>query len=169
MWSQGEKELMKMEYTKDNGLSAKALKNLKRNELFRRIELGLMPIPPLKRSTVAVVLDPERIEPVACKVDGKNVIRLRYIVTVSPEHKYDTGERAVIADARTSEAIDAYLRENINIVDIRVSCRGKDIIYKIEPFYQRPKIIDLPVVYDDNITPDAVCDVITEASSKQDI
>jgi hypothetical protein len=125
-----------MEDNKDKGLSAKAVKNLERNEYLRRIEWGLEPIPPLKYSTYAA-FDAEKIEPVKeeKEINGKKVLKFKfkYIIGVS-DPPWEIGVLELIVDAKTSAKIDAYLSEVINVLDIQILRTPKGIRYKIEPF-----------------------------------
>jgi hypothetical protein len=113
-------------------LNAKAEENLRRNEFLRRRELGLEPIPPLHQSTLAI-FDPERVQPVREEVNGKIVLKFRYIVYAPPMYEYDKGEHEVTVDTKTSAQIDEYLSNGITMLEIKVSCRRNDVRYKIEP------------------------------------
>src|SRR5690349_14088082 len=101
-------------------LSAKAQRNLERNELFRRVQLGIDTIPVLKGINSDVTLYAERIEPVVQEIHGRRTKMLRYLVTIPPQKPCDTGERAIIAYVATSAVLDSYLREGIDSVSIRV-------------------------------------------------
>lgn len=119
----------------NKGLSAKALKNLKRNEYLRRFELGLEPIPLLEYSGYAV-FDAELIEPVSDekKIDGKTILefRFKYIVTVQAP-PWEIRLRELTVDSKTSAKIDAYVSEGTNVLDVQILRTPKGIRYKIKP------------------------------------
>jgi hypothetical protein len=121
----------------NKGLSAKALKNLKRNEYLRRFELGLEPIPLLEYSGYAV-FDAELIEPVRVneQVDGNNVLKFKFTYTISYglAPPWEIGLYKLTVDSKTSAKIDAYLSEGTNVLDIEILRTPKGIRYKIQPF-----------------------------------
>ncbi|MFL6421996.1 MAG: hypothetical protein ACJ71R_00210 [Nitrososphaeraceae archaeon] len=128
----------KMEDNKDKGLSAKALKNLKRNEFFRKFECGLEEIPPLEHSIQGAIFDAERIEPKIEKeqVDGNNVLKFKftYIISYGLAPPWEIGLHKLTVDSKTSAKIDAYLSEGTNVLDVQILRTPKGIRYKIEPF-----------------------------------
>jgi hypothetical protein len=127
-----------MQDTENKGVSAKALKNLERNEFFRRFEWGLEEIPALEYSTQAAIFDVERIEPETEneQVDGKNVLKFKftYIIRDGLAPPWVIGLHKLTVDSKISAKIDAYLSEGTNVLDVQILRTPKGIRYKIEPF-----------------------------------
>jgi hypothetical protein len=127
-----------MEDSENKKLSAKALKNLQRNEFFRRFEWGLQEIPPLEYSIQGAIFDAERIEPKIEKeqVDGNNVLKFKftYIISDGLAPPWVIGLHKLTVDSKTSAKIDAYLSEGTNVLDIQILRIPKGIRYKIQPF-----------------------------------
>jgi hypothetical protein len=119
-------------------LSAKALKNLERNEYLRRFECGLEEIPRLEHSIQGAIFDAERIEPEIEKeqVDTKNVLKFKftYIISDGLAPPWVVGLHKLTVDSKTSAKIDAYLSEGTNVLDIQILRTPKGIRYKIQPF-----------------------------------
>jgi hypothetical protein len=137
MRSQREKELKQMENSEEKGLSAKALKNLKRNEFLRRLECGLEDIPTLEHSIQGAIFDAERIMPERNEkeVNGNKVLKFKFTYIVgdvnTPPWMNELFKLTV--DSRMSAKIDEYLSEGTNVLDIQILRTPKGIRYKISP------------------------------------
>ena len=126
-----------MEDNEKKVLSAKALKNLKKNEFLRRLEWGLEDIPPLEHSIQGAIFDAERIMPEReeKEVGGNKVLKFKFTYIVgdvnTPPWMNELFKLTV--DSRISAKIDAYLSEGTNVLDIQISRTPKGVRYKISP------------------------------------
>jgi hypothetical protein len=108
-------------------LSQKAIENLNRNEESRRKDSKFAKLQHGEKATW--YFDAEKMEPVESEFNGKKTIRYQYAVTDpnTSEEKYFTVSK------RTSEILDAYLRDGKNLLKIQRIGAGKDTQYLINP------------------------------------
>jgi hypothetical protein len=108
-------------------LSQKAIENLNRNAELRKKDSKYAK---LESGESAVwYFNAEKIEPIEAEFNGKKSMRYQYVVTDpnTSEEKYFP------ASKRTSELIDAYLRESKTILKIQRIGTGKDTQYIVVP------------------------------------
>jgi hypothetical protein len=108
-------------------LSQKAIENLNRNEELRRKDSKFASLQPGEKTIW--YFDAEKMETVESEFNGKKTIRYQYTVADpnTSEEKYFTVSK------RTSEILDAYLRESKNLLKIQRIGAGKDTQYVINP------------------------------------
>lgn len=117
----------KQEQKIERSLSQKAIENLNRNAELRRKDSKFASLQPGEKATW--YFDAEKMESVESEFNGKKTMRYQYAVTNpnTSEAKYFTVSK------RTSEILDAYLREGKNLLKIRRIGAGKDTQYLINP------------------------------------
>jgi hypothetical protein len=110
-------------------LSDKAKENLRRNEESRKKDSKYVKFQPGEKMTLH--FDPEKMEPVEVKFDGKKNTRYQYAVT-DPEDP-EQPEKFFTVSKRNSVQIDTFLAEGQSILKVDRIGAGKDTRYIIRP------------------------------------
>lgn len=111
-------------------LSEEARKNLERNSELWRAESVYIKLEDGEERVLQ--FNPEKIK----QVEGQYGIRIQYMV-IDPNYA-DKGEKKLEAGKKTSNDIDAQLRQGIRLLKIKRLGSGTDTKYSIAPAVKQP-------------------------------
>ena len=116
---------IKQEQKEETKLSATALENLNKNMELWKAESQYVKIE--DGETRILQFNPERIK----HVEGQYGVRIQYLV-IDPNYS-DKGDKKFEAGKRTSNDIDAQLRQGNRLLKVKRQGSGKDTKYSVSP------------------------------------